>query len=158
MCYICSINYSTGDIVAVARTGRPPELNSDLYQRLLDAVPKVIIQRHVAASCGVHEDVFARWLKRGTEEHREGINSIYAQFRMDYHDARTKVVREKLEIITNNPELRAGNSWILEKCFREDFGKESEEMRELRLLFSQFMQTQLAGDKNGNDKISTSST
>lgn len=134
--------------MTTARAGRPPDLNGDKYQLLLEAIPKVIIQQHVAYYARVSPSALSVWLNRGKEEQETNPESIYAQFVKDYHAARCKVISDKLELIAYNPDLRAGNSWILEKCFREDFGKESEEMRELRSLFMQLLPT-LTGVNNG---------
>lgn len=134
--------------MTVSRTGRPPELNSDKYQLLLDAVPRVIIQQHVAYMARVSPAALSEWLTRGREEQITNPESIYAQFANDYHAARCAIIEEKLNIIATDHDNRAGNAWILEKCFREDFGKESEEMRELRALFMQLLPT-LQGAQNG---------
>lgn len=142
--------------MTTARTGRPTELNSEKYQLLLDAIPRVIIQQHVAYMARVAPSTLSIWLSRGKEEQETNPGSIYAQFATDYHVARCEIIQEKLNIIATDHENRAGNAWILEKCFREDFGKESEEMRELRSLFIQLLPT-LQGAQNGKQEIPRSS-
>ena len=131
----------------MSNAGRQTLLEQGKYEEVIAAVPQLIIQRHVAAMAGVLEGVLSEWLRRGLEDQKNDIDSIYAQFSKDYHKARCKVIRDKLELIASNPDLRAGNSWILERCFREDFGKDSEEIRELRAMLTQLLT--MKGDSNG---------
>jgi hypothetical protein len=126
--------------------GRQTLLEQGKYEEVIAAVPQVIIQRHVARMAGLHESTLSCWLDQGKEDQKNNIDSIYAQFVKDYHIARCKVIRDKLTLIASDPDLRAGNAWILERCFREDFGKDSEEIRELRAMLMQILQAK--GDSN----------
>ena len=127
--------------------GRQSELHKGAYEALIEAVPQVMIQKFVAGLCGISESQLSSWLSRGRSDLEEDIDSIYAQFLKDYTKARCKVIREKIELIAYNSDLRAGNQWILERCFREHFGKDCEEIRELRALFTQMV----LGAKNGQE-------
>ena len=129
------------------RRGRQTDLEQGAYEAVLEAVHQVLIQRHVAALAHVSEQALSKWLIRGKADQENNIDSIYALFVEDYNAERAKVIRDKLEIISRDPENRAGNCWILERCFREDFGKDSEEIRELRAMLTQLLT--MKGDQNG---------
>lgn len=134
--------------------GRQTNLEKGKYEELIAAIPQVMIQKHVAALCGVHETHLSRWLSRGETESEQGIDSVYAQFRQDYVKERTKVMRERINSVLNAETGWQAHAWILERCFREDFGKESEEMRELRAMFTQIVM----GANNGKQEIRGSGT
>ena len=131
----------------MSNVGRQSTLEQGKYEEVLSAVSQVLIQRHVAALAKVPESTLITWLTRGRNDQENDIESVYASFSRDYHSERAKVIRDKLEIISRDPENRAGNCWILERCFREDFGKDSEEIRELRAMLTQLLT--MKGDQNG---------
>ncbi len=131
-------------------TGRPSELTDEVKARLLEAVPLVIIPNQIAAYAKVPKQSLHNWLKRGQNDSIEGIASHYAQFWDEFKSLQAQVVREKLELLSTCPKNYGAITWILEKCFREDFGADSDEMRELRELFKLILPLIGKGDANGS--------
>lgn len=115
--------------------GRPSELTDEVKARLLQAVPLVIVPNQVAAYAKVPKSSLKNWLKRGESDLNEHIDSTYAQFWAEFKAIQAQVVREHIALLRTCPKNYGALTWILEKCFREDFGADSEEMRELRDLF-----------------------
>jgi hypothetical protein len=112
------------------------KLTQEKIEKLISAVPEVIVQNQVAYRAGVTKQALSDWLKQGTRDLNEGnINTIFAQLSDRYHKARTEIVRDSLEKIQSGTDNYKALCWILEKCFREDFGAESEDIRELKELF-----------------------
>jgi hypothetical protein len=129
--------------------GRPSKLTPELEAVVLDAVPKCLIPSQIAAYAMIHRSTLNDWLDRGNTDQELGVDSIYSQFSAKYHAARAEIVRKHLAYLASCPENSKPLLWILEKCFREDFGKESDELRELRAMFFKLLPT-LTGVNNGN--------
>lgn len=138
--------------------GRPSELTDEVYARLIEAVPLVMIQAQVAAYCKIPKSSLCTWLTRGEKDLENQIDSIYAQFSNDYHKARSQIIRHNLAFLSTCPKNFQAVTWIMEKCFREDFGKESDELRELRSLFIQILPQLTKGALNDGTPITGSDT
>lgn len=116
--------------------GRPARLLDDeTKQRILDAVPKVIVQNQVAAMARISKSNLSRWLSMGEADVENDIDSVYAQFWNEYRAAKAHVLYKSLLMIANRTPNYGALIWIIEKCFREDFGKESEEFRRIAEMF-----------------------
>lgn len=123
-------------------------LDQELIDSIIFAVPQVIVQNQVAAFCGIHRMNLSSWLKRGDEEHLNGIESVFSQLAVRYHETRSHVVKNLVFELKQCPKNYQALVWLLEKCFREDFGSESEEIRELRQMFIQILPLLGKGDLN----------
>jgi len=130
--------------------GRPSELTEEVKARVLAAVPEVIIQNQIALRARIPKQTLSTWLVRGKSDKNAGIDSIYAQFSDDFYYAQTEVVKQTLDFLRCCPKNYGSLTWILEKCFREDFGADSDEMRELRELFKMILPLIGKGDANGS--------
>jgi len=129
--------------------GRPSELTPAVQKRLLDAVPHVIIPAQVAAMARVPKQSLHEWLSRGEKDSLEGIDSVYAQFSDDYLAARAKIVQETIAFLKCCPKNYQALTWILERCFRKDFGSDSDEIKELIRNLDIIMNAKKGGLENG---------
>lgn len=82
---------------------------------------------------------FRDWLHAGEEDRNNGISSPLAQLACSLKKEQAKVVKELADHALFNHKKAKFIMWWLSCCFREDFGRESEEMRELRRLFEQLI-------------------
>lgn len=119
--------------------GTPLRLTDEVKERILCAVPEVIVQNQVAYRAKVPKSSLDRWLKNGKHDSELGINSIFSQLWEEYNRLRTDVIVESLQTLRSCPKNYQALTWILEKCFREDFGAESVELKELKLLFMKIL-------------------
>lgn len=116
-------------------------LTKDIHDRIIAAVPRVIIQSQCAYSAGISRHTVNNWMKRGESDLTKNISSPFAHLFTDFRKAQCEIVRETLE------EIRAGSDnyralcWILEKCFREDFGSDSAEHQELVDLYKKLSES-----------------
>lgn len=107
-------------------------LNQELIDRILDAIPKVMIQSQVAHMCGIPHQRLSDWIKFGKRDmHMEKKNSIFADFYQQYYEKRAEVLHEKLKKLELCPKNYGAITWILEKCYKEDFEGITEAQREL---------------------------
>lgn len=132
-----------------APVGRPSKLTEEVAQRILQAIPEVFVLPQIAALSRVPKTTLVSWLEHGRADLEKNIDSDYAEFSCDFEQVRAQAVRDLLYSMQMDGDRHKVNTWILEKCFREDFGKESEEMRELRALFLQLLPTLSGVQANG---------
>jgi hypothetical protein len=111
--------------------GRPTELTKEVHARLIEAVSHVIIPSQVAAYARVPRTTLLEWLQRGEKDSSAHIDSIYAQFSSDFIQAQSEIVKETIAFLRSCPKNYQALIWLLERCFRKDFGSDSEEIKEL---------------------------
>jgi hypothetical protein len=99
-------------------------LTAEVYDRIIEAVPQLLIQTQVAAKARISQQNLSNWLRRGEKDFEAGENTIYAQLFVDYHEKRSETVQECIQTLRNNGSFQA-ISWILEKGVKEDFGPDS---------------------------------
>lgn len=120
--------------------GRPVVLTDELHAQIIFNIPYVIIPTQVAALSRISHQNLSNWLKWGAEQFKDGEDTIYSRLFADFKRKQAEVVSGLLEKIQLSPKCYQAYAWILEKCFRSDFGADSDEMKELR---EQFRQIQL---------------
>lgn len=114
--------------------GRPSDLTDEVKARVLSAIPEVIVQAQVANRARIPKSTLCTWLSRGKKEQQQGIDSIYSQFSNDYYSKLSDVLKEILDKLREGPKSYGAYTWLLERCFREDFGAESEDIKLLKAL------------------------
>lgn len=113
-------------------TGPVTALDDKLIQKICATVPRVPILKHVANLLCIPYTTLHHWLTRGNREMTEGINdSIYVSFALQYNRAWSEFLALKLEELGECPKSYGAITWILEKCFREDFEVKSEYVKQL---------------------------
>lgn len=127
--------------------GRPTTLTEEVHISIIDAVPKVLIKTQIAGLVGISHQKLCYWLDRGEKDLKENNLSIYAHLFADFVRARAIEVQNLIERIRKAPDNYKALCWILEKCFREDFGEDSEELKELRALFVRILPLIGKGEK-----------
>lgn len=130
--------------------GRPTTLTDELQIAIIEATEDVILPTQVAALCGISHQKLSYWLKRGEEELNQDLSTPYAQLFANYKKTHAKEVKRLLERLDRCPDNYRALCWKLEKCFREDFGDESDEMRQLKYyVFNEVLPRLKKGDFNG---------
>jgi hypothetical protein len=136
--------------------GHPTELNHDLIYKIIEAIPEVIVQNQVALRARIPRQRLSDWLKFGERDMLKGDhNSIFAQLADRYHYARTEVLKENIQIIKSCPKNYQAIIWLIERCFREDFGSDSQEIKELREMFKNILALTSKGYADEIDDKST---
>lgn len=111
--------------------GRPLELNEAIIQRILEAVPKVIIPSQVAALSRVPKQTLSRWLINGKRDSNNGISSLFAQLWDSFTEEQAKVAAETITKLRKCPKNYGALTFILEKCFKDDFESKSDVQKQL---------------------------
>ena len=111
--------------------GRPIEFNQETIQRILAAVPKVIVPSQVAGLSGVPKQRLSEWLIKGERDINLGIESLYAQLADGFKLAQAEICAEIITKLQSCPKNYGALTWTLEKCFKEDFESKSEYVKQL---------------------------
>lgn len=112
--------------------GPQTRLDDKMIENILEAIPKVIVMKHVAQLNNMNESTLRTWLKRGEREIAEGReDTIYVKLIRAYNKRRSEVLQEKLNILAGCPRNYGAITWILEKCFKDDFEVMSESHKQL---------------------------
>ena len=107
-------------------------LNQQLIDRLLDAIPRVVVDRQVALYCGINPSRLYDWIRFGQRDMDAGINnSIYADFFQQYFEKKSQVLEAKLNKLSTCPKNYGAITYILDRCFKDDFEVMSEDHKKL---------------------------
>lgn len=118
-------------MLPVNRTGRPSDLTHEIIYRILSAIPEVLIKQQVAYRARILPQRLSEWLKWGAEDLDAGTDSIYAQLAEKYNLARSDALMGYLLKLGVCPKNYGALTWILEKCFKDEFEAKSEFQKQL---------------------------
>jgi hypothetical protein len=135
------------------RAGRPLTLNEDMIAYLCSFVHGNHSVKQVSRLSGVANSTIDEWLTRGETDRKIGKDSIHAQFSEEFDRAIGKEVNYFLTYMANMGSYQSV-SWMLEKCYAEDYGHEAPQMKELRELFK--LSQEMKGLSNGSEKAKAS--
>ncbi len=135
--------------------GHHTTLTPQKIDEIIAAVPEVIVQNQVAHRAHVTKQSLSQWLEQGQNDIEKGRpDSLFAQLYDRFHKARSEIVKNTLATLLGCPKNFQALTWTLEKCFREDFGKDSEQIQKLLdLVFNQVIPLAQKGVlQNGSQK------
>ena len=122
-------------------------LTPEVHQCILDAIPKVFTLTQVAAKSRISHQNLSNWLKRGKKELEEGQNTIFGQLFADYKEKQSEVAEAYLRDMSNLNSFQSV-SWILERCFKEDFGAEAGAISEIKEQHEKILKLMEKGNKD----------
>ncbi len=123
------------------KLGRPfcdPTLSD--VENLLHWSGKDLLISNAARCARIHPYIVERWMKQGGEDVLEGNDTVCAQLFIDLRQKQGLKVSELLSKIDSCCKNWQAIAWRLEKCFAEDFGRESEIYKELLDQFKKLLQ------------------
>lgn len=111
--------------------GRPTKFTPELTEMIIDAIDKVIVLKHVAGLCEIHVTSLYNWLEQGKQDVIAGNWTDHAQFFYAVKGAQGKKIRQMLDKIAAGSKNWQAQAWILERCFRDEFGVDAGVIQEL---------------------------
>ena len=107
------------------RPGQPTKFSAETTEKIIEGVEKVLVLGQVAAWAQITRQTLYNWLNQGKEDIGKGLWSEHAQF---FYKVKGKQCEEvaKLQLHIRNaiPNWQS-QAWLLERCFREDFGADA---------------------------------
>ncbi|MBX4189710.1 hypothetical protein KW791_00210 [Candidatus Parcubacteria bacterium] len=147
------------------KRGAPIGLTNEKLKEIINAVPRVLVIGQIAGLCCTPRTTLLDWLKRGEKDNIAKQDTIFAQLSSGYKQALAIEAEKLLKILRNpNGKNKASSQWLLERVFRDDFGVDSEKIKELldkqehfSKLLDQILTHPLQGKKllNGSENICT---
>ena len=115
-----------------AKMGAPLKYDQEKHLKLfLDAIAKVLVMGQVANLAGVPRTTLKSWLDIGDRERLAGSSSEIAQFSSQYRKAQADQVVLLISDVRSRKKNWQAAQWLLERCFREDFGQDALFIQEL---------------------------
>jgi hypothetical protein len=101
--------------------GRPCKFNPETERTLIEAIEDGLPLKVAASLAGICYETLNRWKRRGEGSHAE---AKFRQFCHALEKANAKAVQKHVQNISNARKDWKASAWILERRFRETFGKE----------------------------------
>jgi hypothetical protein len=110
---------------------RPHQITDEVYAKILHHAYSDLILNNAARCARVHEDTLKRWMFIGKEDLQFNRVTFLASFYVQVREKQATKISELLQKIENCSKNWQALAWKLEKCFREDFGADAPEFKEL---------------------------
>ena len=120
--------------------GRPPILDEEMSDHILQFVPGSYVMSQVARLAMVSHQRLSEWLKKGKDDLFEGNLTIYADFAAKYEKLRAQDVQNLVKGMLAKGAWQAHHE-ILKSTAPEDFGKDAELYKELFADFQKMVQS-----------------
>lgn len=111
--------------------GRPPKFGEELTVKILEGIEKVLVMRQVAGHAGVTYQSIYNWLEQGKKDIQDNNWTEFSKFFYAVKGAQSAEVQKLVKEIKARVPGWQANAWLLERCFREDFGQEAGIIQEL---------------------------
>jgi len=112
-----------------AKLGAPVLYDKDkYYDAIIQAISKVLVLGQVAGLVEVHRSTLSTWIINGDNDRKEGISSDLAHLSTGVRKAQALVVEDLIKTYKRG---KSYAKWLLEVCFREDFGIDAGVISEL---------------------------
>lgn len=110
--------------------GAPPTLTQEIVDRVVEKAGLNASIRQLARVSCLHRENLRRWIEKGADDYQCGINSLYAEL---WVKVEQKIGNQIDELINHMKNLGTyqSTSWLLENNYREDFGKDAEDIKEI---------------------------
>ncbi len=118
------------------RLGRPPQLDEELIDKLVNLTTRGIYIAQMARKAEVSEDALRIWLDRGKADQSNGIDSLYSQLFGKLNKKKAEKIDEyieSMEALKNYQSL----AWLLGKIDPEHLSEHSEPYQKLKELVEQ---------------------
>lgn len=125
--------------------GNPLTLTPEIIGRVIENTPKVFLVNQIAGLSGVHKSNLHRWLKIGEADSKAGLDTIHTQLWNGYFNSKAAKCSELLQKLEECPKNYGALTWILEKCFREEFETKSDAQRKLEEYVFNVIQPMMKG-------------
>lgn len=121
------------------KAGRPCNIDQEMISKLRQATADVLVPNQIFPRLGLNESTFYLWMKSGKNDLENGVESPMADFYYNYLIVRSNTVKELLSKLISGSKNPNALIWILERCFRDDFGTDNLEFKEIKSMFEAFM-------------------
>jgi hypothetical protein len=110
---------------------RPEKLTDEVIAKILYFAEADLLLNNAARCARVHEDTLKRWMELGRQDIKDDRETFLASFYLQVREKQALKISKLLDMIETGAKNWQALAWKLEKCFREDFGLDAPEYKEL---------------------------
>lgn len=141
--------------------GHPLTYNPSNLEEIVTSVHEAgASMGQIADRNGIARQTFRDWMNRGDEDRENGKNTDLAQFSLRIRKEQSIVIKSMFDQVMADTKKTNFLKWWISCVAREDFGLESEDIKELRNLFFTVLMPKMGINKDidhGKGKIHTES-
>jgi hypothetical protein len=130
--------------------GRPSTLTREIGQKIINTVSEMLSINHAAEVNRESRTTIQSWIKKGSQDIADNIDSDYAWFSAGIKEARGNYIKSAVKDLRNGKQNWQATAWLLERCVAEDFGKDSELYKQLLDDYKMLMQSLMDQNKGYN--------
>lgn len=123
--------------------GTDKKLTPEISIKIAEAFGQTLIIKHASLIAGETPYHVRKWLTEGQSDAQNCIDSQNAQLFFLVGKTLSQKVADYIERIERCPDNYRALTWLLEKGFREDFGADSDQIKELLGILNQLHQIYL---------------
>lgn len=109
----------------MSKAGQPTKFCPEMVNKILEGIEAVLVLRQVAGYAEIHFTSLYNWLNDGKEDVLKGIWSEKARFFYAVKNAQAIEIKKLMLNIKKAIPNWQSQAWLLERCFREDFGQDA---------------------------------
>lgn len=129
--------------MAEGKAGRPTKLDEATATKILELIAAGVSQRVASESAGICPRTLGAWIARGKEESEGPFHDFYLSLMSAGREAEIGWVRLIAEAAKIDWKAAA---WLLARKNPEDWSAHTEELRQLRRRFEEFLEQQAKKD------------
>jgi hypothetical protein len=115
--------------------GQPTMFSPEITKKLIEGIRLVLVLKQACGHARITYQSLWNWLNIGKADIEAGKYTDYAQFFYDVKGAQCEEVAELQANIRKAIPNWQSQAWLLERCFRDDFGQGVEVIQEIRDKF-----------------------
>jgi hypothetical protein len=118
------------------------ELREDQIPKIVEGFEFTFVLNRAAGWASVSRYHLKKWLHMGANDLDEGKHdTIYAQLFTQVGISLSNKAKEFLSKLQKCPRNAGALQWLLEKCFKNDYGTDSDEMKEMIDLYEKLLES-----------------
>lgn len=105
--------------------GQPTKFCPEMTAKILEGIKACLVMTQACSYAGISRWSVYNWLEKGMNDIKNDICSEYAQFFYSVKRTQADEIKELIETIRLRKKNWQALAWLLERCFREDFGQDA---------------------------------
>ena len=115
------------------KVGRPNAFSKEDHANIIEVAKHTLVLNNIAGKVGRDRKTIINWLERAEKEHKEGLETEFAQFFLDFKNAVSDFIMTLETRLLHGDEQRWQRlAWYLERTARDDYGQDSWIIQEIQ--------------------------
>jgi hypothetical protein len=121
--------------------GTDRKLKAEEIPKIVEGFAKCLVHSVACSYAEMPRKTVKRWLEQGAEDVENNVESLNAQLFSKVGKTLAEEANACLTKIKTCPANYSGLTWILERCMRKHYGAETEEYKELVVLYEKLFES-----------------